>query len=50
MIEKVKLEDLKSLFELETKVFKNDPFALSKNSFRYHILNNSILYASPFSL
>ena len=42
MIEKAKLEDLKSLYELETKVFKNDPFALSKNLFRYHILNNSI--------
>lgn len=42
MIEKVKLEDLKSLYELETKVFKNDPFVLSKNSFRYHILNNTI--------
>lgn len=39
-IEKAKVQDLKSLFELENMVFCNDPFALSKNSLRYHILKN----------
>lgn len=42
MITKAKIEDLNSLFNLECKVFKDDSFALSKNSFRYHILKNRV--------
>lgn len=42
MIEKAKIEDLNFLLELENRVFNNDPFALSKSSFKYHILNNQI--------
>ena len=42
MITKVKIEDLNSLFNLECEVFKNDSFALSKNSFKYHILKNRV--------
>ncbi len=40
MIKKAKKENLKFLYDLENKVFTNDPFALSKESFKYHILKN----------
>lgn len=42
MITFAKLEDLKSLCEVESSVFKNDPFALSKSSFKYHLQKNII--------
>uniref|UniRef100_UPI004047BFD8 GNAT family N-acetyltransferase n=1 Tax=Aliarcobacter sp. TaxID=2321116 RepID=UPI004047BFD8 len=42
MITKAKLEDLNLLYKLEQEVFFNDPFALSKNSIKYHILNNNL--------
>lgn len=41
-IEKAKVQDLKSLFELENGVFCNDPFALSRSSLRYHISKNHL--------
>ncbi|MGE4461258.1 MAG: GNAT family N-acetyltransferase [Arcobacter sp.] len=40
MIKKAKKENLKFLYDLENKVFTNDPFSLSKESFKYHILKN----------
>ena len=43
MITFAKLEDLKSLCEVESSVFKNDPFALSKSSFKYN-LQKIIIY------
>ncbi|MFX4231540.1 GNAT family N-acetyltransferase [Aliarcobacter butzleri] len=42
MIKKAKKENLKDLYDLEKKVFQNDPFALTKNAFRYHILKNNL--------
>jgi ribosomal-protein-alanine N-acetyltransferase len=42
MITKAKLEDLNLLYKLEQELFFNDPFALSKNSIKYHILNNNL--------
>lgn len=42
MIEKANLRDLKSLDTLERELFFNDPFCLSKLSFKYHILKNSL--------
>ncbi|PUE67529.1 GNAT family N-acetyltransferase [Arcobacter lacus] len=42
MIKKAKKENLKDLYDLEKKVFQNDPFALTKSAFRYHILKNSL--------
>lgn len=42
MIKQAKIEDLNFLYELENRVFPNDSFALSKNSFRYHILKNHL--------
>jgi [ribosomal protein S18]-alanine N-acetyltransferase len=42
MISQAKIEDLNSLYDIEKRVFKNDSFALSKASFKYHILKNKI--------
>jgi len=42
MIKKAKKENLKFLYDLENKVFTNDPFSLSKESFKYHILKNNL--------
>ncbi|MCT7595798.1 GNAT family N-acetyltransferase [Aliarcobacter butzleri] len=42
MIKKAKKENLKDLYDLEKKVFQNDPFALTKSAFRYHILKNNL--------
>lgn len=42
MITKAKLSDLTSLYNIEKEVFQNDPFALSKESFRYHISKNEL--------
>lgn len=42
MIILAKLEDLKSLCEIENSVFENDPFALSKSSFKYHLQRNIV--------
>lgn len=42
MIEKVNLSDLISIYNIEREVFKNDPFCLSKQSIKYHILKNRV--------
>jgi [ribosomal protein S18]-alanine N-acetyltransferase len=42
MIEKANLADLTSLYDLEREVFFNDPFSMSKDSIRYHILKNKL--------
>jgi ribosomal-protein-alanine N-acetyltransferase len=42
MIEKANLEDLSSLYTIEREVFLNDPFSMSKNSIKYHILKNEL--------
>lgn len=42
MIKKAKKENLKDLYDLEKKVFHDDPFALTKSAFRYHILKNNL--------
>ena len=42
MIEKANLADLTSLYDREREVFFNDPFAMSKNSIKYHILKNEV--------
>lgn len=42
MIKKAKKENLKDLYDLEKKVFQNDPFELTKSAFRYHILKNNL--------
>lgn len=42
MIEKAKLEDLISLYNIEKEVFINDPFALNKKAIKYHILKNRL--------
>lgn len=42
MILKAKNSDLKDLYQLENRVFPNDSFALSKESFRYHISKNQL--------
>lgn len=42
MIKKAKKENLKDLYDLEKKVFQNDPFELIKSAFRYHILKNNL--------
>ncbi|EFU70307.1 acetyltransferase [Aliarcobacter butzleri JV22] len=42
MIKKAKKENLKDLYDLEKKVFQDDPFALKKSAFRYHILKNNL--------
>lgn len=42
MISKATFEDLKSLYNIETEVFCNDPFALSKKSLKYHIQRNNL--------
>jgi len=36
-ISKACKKDIKKLFEIENEVFKNDPMAISLNSFYYHI-------------
>ncbi|MDN5098834.1 GNAT family N-acetyltransferase [Aliarcobacter butzleri] len=42
MIKKAKKENLKDLYYLESRVFQNDSFALTKSAFRYHILKNNL--------
>ena len=42
MIEKANLSDLISLCSIEREVFLNDPFSMSKDSIRYHILKNRL--------
>ncbi|PZP12619.1 MAG: N-acetyltransferase [Aliarcobacter butzleri] len=42
MIKKAKKENLKDLYYLESRVFQNDSFALTKSAFRYHILRNNL--------
>ena len=42
MIEKANLEDLSPLYTIEREVFLNDPFSMSKNSIKYHILKNEL--------
>ena len=42
IIKQAKLKDLNTLFVIENRVFNNDPFALSKSSFRYHLQKNII--------
>jgi [ribosomal protein S18]-alanine N-acetyltransferase len=42
MITKANLEDLTSLYDIEREVFSNDPFSMSKDSIRYHILKNKL--------
>lgn len=42
MIEKANLEDLSPLYIIEREVFLNDPFSMSKNSIKYHILKNEL--------
>lgn len=42
MIKKAKKENLKDLYYLESRVFQDDPFALTKSAFRYHILKNNL--------
>ncbi|NCB13733.1 MAG: N-acetyltransferase [Erysipelotrichia bacterium] len=42
MIKKANLEDLTSLYNIERDVFLNDPFSMSKNSIKYHILKNRL--------
>lgn len=41
-IRQANLNDLNTLFVIENRVFNNDPFALSKSSFRYHLQKNII--------
>ena len=42
MIRIANLEDLASLFDIESEVFSNDPFSMTKESIRYHILRNRL--------
>ena len=42
MIRAANLEDLTSLYDIEREVFFNAPFAMSKNSIKYHILKNEV--------
>ena len=42
MIKIATIKDLNTLFEIESRVFSNDSFALSKNSLRYHLKNNIV--------
>ena len=42
MIKKANLSDLSSLYNIEREVFFNDPFSMSKNSLKYHILKNRL--------
>ena len=42
MIRAANLEDLTSLFDIEKDVFSNDPFSMTKESIRYHILRNRL--------
>lgn len=42
MITQATLEDLNQLYDLEQEIFKNDAFALSKESIKYHIKRNLI--------
>lgn len=41
-IKKAQLKDLNTLLDIENRVFNNDPFALSKSSFRYHLNKNEM--------
>ena len=42
MIRKANLNDLTSLYGIERYVFFNDPFSMTKESIRYHILRNRL--------
>lgn len=42
MITKANLSDLNTLFQIESRVFANDSFALTKQSLRYHLSNNIV--------
>lgn len=42
MISKANVSDLLSLYNIEKEVFLNDPFSMSKNSLKYHILKNDL--------
>lgn len=42
MIRVSNLEDLASLYNIERDVFPNDPFSMTKESIRYHILRNRL--------
>ena len=42
MIRKANLNDLTSLYGIERNVFFNDPFSMTKESIRYHILRNRL--------
>ncbi|MFA6789328.1 MAG: N-acetyltransferase [Arcobacteraceae bacterium] len=42
MIRQATLKDCNALYALEQEIFQNDPFALSKASFRYHLKKNSV--------
>lgn len=42
MISKANVSDLLSLHNIEKEVFLNDPFSMSKNSLKYHILKNDL--------
>jgi [ribosomal protein S18]-alanine N-acetyltransferase len=42
MITKANLKDLSALYNIEREVFSNDPFSMSKNSIKYHIIKNEL--------
>ena len=42
MIRVSNLEELASLYNIERDVFPNDPFSMTKESIRYHILRNRL--------
>jgi ribosomal-protein-alanine N-acetyltransferase len=42
MISQATLEDLNRLYDLEKEIFKNDAFALKKESIKYHLERNLI--------
>ncbi len=46
MIAKANLDDVEQLYKIENEVFKDDIFALSRTSFKYHILKNNLFTIS----
>jgi len=42
MTTKANLKDLSALYNIEREVFSNDPFSMSKNSIKYHIIKNEL--------